>query len=644
MRRKRKFDPSLIALRFQGVGGGTDAQQGKNTAGYEPGVKGGAVGTVHDAGSPAPVTDTNLPEQQAPALPGVPSTARGGSGRSSQPNRSRPRRTRSTPNPLADHYLLQSISDLLTPGPTAKETAESAIRLGVKPKGSSVLEQVGDAVDKTAENFGQIAKAAGREAEKIAKAPQKAANTKVHDVLGRKTLGTPTVAQLLRSAAQGKTRVNKRGRITIPETRQAAQGLAQARRRFQATARPDLSGLSPEERAVVPLALKAHKQFPDVPVSVLMAQIKQESGFNPAAVSSADAQGLSQFIPSTAAEYDVKYGTGRKEQQSQVTGEAHYLHNLGFGSDPQAALTSYSGGYAAGDYNNPILSDAQASYGALDRPTKPNPKAAAQLKKAEVNAQNLGIPVDVGSAQKQLGPPPPVVVSRFKAGLVAASELDKLHLPYVLGGGHNPGQVQVGSGVDCSGAVSFVLQKMGVKLPGGVVSGDMGNYLQAGPGAVTVYYNGEHTFMKIGNKFFGTSHANPEGGAGFIPTSYEQGEAESGKYAVAHVPGLGKKVALQMGIDLTEGATSGGGVVYGPGGTTATVTGAAPVDSPGFSNKPVAPPAALSSSPIETSPLLATGAALPTAFQQFQQGVTAPEEGPGELGGLIASILKRRRA
>lgn len=188
------------------------------------------------------------------------------------------------------------------------------------------------------------------------------------------------------------------------------------------------------------------------------------------------------------------------------------------------------------------------------------------------------------------GKVPKKVMTRYQAAITAASQLDKAQLPYVWGGGHTAGKVIPGSGVDCSGAVSYVLQKMGVKLPGGVTSGDMGTYLRPGPGAVTVFYNPEHTFMKIGDKYFGTSHANPGGGAGFIPTSYEQGEAMSGKYNVGHVAGLGKKVAVALGIPTTTaGSSSFPGISIGNSGTTASIEpgAAATVKRPGFSEKPV---------------------------------------------------------
>jgi hypothetical protein len=86
-------------------------------------------------------------------------------------------------------------------------------------------------------------------------------------------------------------------------------------------------------------------------------------------------------------------------------------------------------------------------------------------------------------------------------------------LPYQWGGGHE-GKVNPfrASPLDCSGAVSAVL---GVNPR---VAAQFEKWGTPGEGKrVTIYANGTHTFMKIDGHFFGTSHANPGGGAGWIP-------------------------------------------------------------------------------------------------------------------------------
>jgi cell wall-associated NlpC family hydrolase len=359
------------------------------------------------------------------------------------------------------------------------------------------------------------------------------------------------------------------------ERQAARQAVRQAKRQVRRS-QPAVKSLSPAERSVVPLARKAHRKYPDVPVSVILAQDRQESDFNPAAISSAGAQGLSQFIPGTAASYGVKYGTGRKEQQSQVTGQAHYLHDLGYAKDPQAALSSYSGGYAASDYNNPVLEGA-ADYKALDKPG--NPKALRRLHQAQVNARKLGLKV---SGASSLGPAPRKVVTRFKAIKSAAAALTKSHIPYVWGGGH--GSIESApKGLDCSGAVSWVLAKAGIlKTP--LTSGSMGEVLKPGPGAVTVFYNANHTFMKIGNEYWGTS----VGDSGSLGPHPAPSAGYLAQYSVGHVPGLGKKQALQLGFSPAT-SESFPGISLSSSGTTATIQPSAGTTQtkPGFSKSPI---------------------------------------------------------
>lgn len=190
-------------------------------------------------------------------------------------------------------------------------------------------------------------------------------------------------------------------------------------------------------------------------------------------------------------------------------------------------------------------------------------------------------------------PVPKKTLSRFRAGVVAANQLEKATLPYVWGGGHgSPTSSPTGGGLDCSGAVSYVLNKMGA-LKGSLTSGDMGSALKPGPGAVTVFYNPEHTFMRIGKKYFGTSTTNPAGGAGYIPVSTAGPEAMSGKYNIGHVPGLGKKVAVALGVPTgSSGAHATStfpGMTISSSGTVATIDPQAGTvrKKSGFSNKPI---------------------------------------------------------
>ncbi|MTD43855.1 transglycosylase SLT domain-containing protein [Conexibacter sp. W3-3-2] len=106
-----------------------------------------------------------------------------------------------------------------------------------------------------------------------------------------------------------------------------------------------------------------------IPASVLAGLVQIESGGRPGLTSSANAQGITQFIPGTAAQYNVDVRPGR--ERSQVMGAARYLRDLGFSRDPTKALASYNAGpgnYRAGlGYARKVLGASQ-SYKTLDTP------------------------------------------------------------------------------------------------------------------------------------------------------------------------------------------------------------------------------------------------------------------------------------
>ena len=90
--------------------------------------------------------------------------------------------------------------------------------------------------------------------------------------------------------------------------------------------------------------------------------------------------------------------------------------------------------------------------------------------------------------------------------------------PYLWGGGHE--QPARFGPFDCSGSVSYVLQQAGYTVPT-IASGDIPSWqFPAGPGRVTIFYNATHTFMRIGNRYFGTSTspARAAAPAGSAPT------------------------------------------------------------------------------------------------------------------------------
>src|SRR4051794_38079320 len=106
-----------------------------------------------------------------------------------------------------------------------------------------------------------------------------------------------------------------------------------------------------------------------------------------------------------------------------------------------------------------------------------------------------------------------------------ANYIDGQHYSYKWGGGHANFQ----GPYDCSGAVSAVLHAAGL-LSHPMGSGDFEHYGAPGKGAVTLYANASHVYMSINGHYFGTSSANPGGGAGWF-----NGSARSG-FVVVHVP------------------------------------------------------------------------------------------------------------
>ncbi len=123
--------------------------------------------------------------------------------------------------------------------------------------------------------------------------------------------------------------------------------------------------------------------------------ITQESGWNPAAVSSAGARGLTQFMPATAKEW----GVDLNDPKSQIDKGAEYLAYLRdyFGGDTQKALAAYNWGmgnvekkglanmpdetrnYLHATYAGPGIPAAQAPQGAPPAPQMPVPATQGQF-------------------------------------------------------------------------------------------------------------------------------------------------------------------------------------------------------------------------------------------------------------------------
>lgn len=135
--------------------------------------------------------------------------------------------------------------------------------------------------------------------------------------------------------------------------------------------------LDPFQAYLAPMVLR-ESQRTGVPASVLMAQLGQESGWGAnTGPSSANAQGVSQFIPSTAETYGVPFedlppegsvkGDPRKVTEEQVRGQADLMAELLSSADGDVgrALKGYVSGdidstyTESTDYMNSILAAAR---------------------------------------------------------------------------------------------------------------------------------------------------------------------------------------------------------------------------------------------------------------------------------------------
>jgi membrane-bound lytic murein transglycosylase B len=96
---------------------------------------------------------------------------------------------------------------------------------------------------------------------------------------------------------------------------------------------------------------KAAEQATGIPADVLLGLISVESAGIEGRTSSANAGGLTQFIPGTAARYGVNVAPGHA--MSQIMGAARYLVDLGFKSNPTRALNAYNGAQTINGRTNP---------------------------------------------------------------------------------------------------------------------------------------------------------------------------------------------------------------------------------------------------------------------------------------------------
>jgi hypothetical protein len=235
---------------------------------------------------------------------------------------------------------------------------------------------------------------------------------------------------------------------------------------------------------------------------------------------SAGAAGPGQFLGETWSTYGVDGdGDGQRDVYSvpdSIFATANYLRASGAPGDWHAAIFAYN---HAEWYVQEVLESARG----FDAKT-----------------------VCSASASAQLGPLPTERLARIE---YVAKWIEARRIHYCWGGGHatQPGpssgsycwsadgrQVFGASekGLDCSGAVRWLLVLSGYKDPGGLRSDLLGAVFPSGPGShVTIWSNVDHVFIEIDGRDWGTSSSHFAHGPGF-------GAQSTAGFAPSHPLGL----------------------------------------------------------------------------------------------------------
>ena len=291
----------------------------------------------------------------------------------------------------------------------------------------------------------------------------------------------------------------------------------------------DLSGLAADANRppsfLIPIYMEAGRRY-DVPWTVLAAINSIESDYGrDLSTSTAGAVGWMQFEPSTWSEYGLAVDghsvPNPYDPRDAIFSAARYLAAAGAAKDIATAVYAYN---HAGWYVDEVLTRARAIAG------------TAQYERRTLRHGVFSISFATGVRQHPTVSYRGGMLSHYDRLIAAANMVSAADFPYLWGGGHT--QPAHFGPFDCSGTVSYVLQQSGYAVPTSV-SGDIGGWhFPTGPGAVTIFYNPTHTFMRIGNRFFGTSDARPGGGGGWIPVSRLPADYLAG-FNEVHVPHLG---------------------------------------------------------------------------------------------------------
>lgn len=227
----------------------------------------------------------------------------------------------------------------------------------------------------------------------------------------------------------------------------------------------------------------------------------------------AGAEGPGQFLQSSWETYGQDAdGDGVKDVYSipdSIYGTANYMHLSGAPKDWHGAIFAYN---HAEWYVEEVL-EAAEKFGGHEVCSTPSIVSLGELPAGKLEGIEY--------------------VARW-------IESKKIH--YCWGGGHGlkPGPSE-GSGefcppgtkgLDCSGAVRWLLVLSGYPDPGGLVSNELGAHYPSGPGQyVTIWSNVDHVWIEIRGRDWGTATANFAHGPAF-------GTQSTVGFVASHPPGL----------------------------------------------------------------------------------------------------------
>lgn len=196
--------------------------------------------------------------------------------------------------------------------------------------------------------------------------------------------------------------------------------------------------------AYVSLIESAGSTCPQLSAPLLAAQIYQESGFNPKAVSPTNAQGIAQFEPGTW-----------KTWSSPADGDG--LQNPFNPADAIPAMARFDCALAKevanipGNVQNNMLAAYNAGLGAVQ-----NAHGVPNYSQTQNYVKNIEALEPSFAVQG-----PTIAVSNVAAGAIAFA-YDRLGTPYLYGGNGTPAQ---NGEFDCSGLTQAAYASMGVTLP-----------------------------------------------------------------------------------------------------------------------------------------------------------------------------------